>query len=176
VPVSGGAVTTERLEGMFALSAWPWVTSSAAARPGPVELRALGAGQRRDVPAKQDEILACSPTWCRVTTLIDGGRTLVIEAERIDGSARQRTGDTGMMPALADVALLDRFEVFASAPPANVAGIEQRLWLHDLTTQRPVLLDDYATASVSGRGGYLWWSSGDNEALTWHILDLRTLA
>jgi membrane-bound inhibitor of C-type lysozyme len=29
--------------------------------------------------------------------------------------------------------------------------------------------------NAGGRGDYLWWSTGDNETLAWHGLDLRTL-
>lgn len=50
-----------------------------------------------------------------------------------------------------------------------------RLWLHDLRDGANVLLDEYATGVVSTRAGYLWWSTGDNEATTWHVLDLRVL-
>jgi len=66
--------------------------------------------------------------------------------------------------------------VLASVASANAAGYAQRLWLHDLTTDRVVILDETANASVGSRGAYLWWSTGDNEALVWHVLDLRELA
>jgi hypothetical protein len=37
-----------------------------------------------------------------------------------------------------------------------------------------VLIEPAAT-NAAARGDYLWWSTGDNETLAWHALDLRTL-
>lgn len=36
---------------------------------------------------------------------------------------------------------------------------------------------DLATGfgTVLARGPFVWWSTGDNTRLTWHVLDLRTL-
>jgi hypothetical protein len=48
------------------------------------------------------------------------------------------------------------------------------LALYDVAHRRPVLISPAAT-NAGGRGGYLWWSTGDNETLAWHGLDLRTL-
>jgi hypothetical protein len=39
-----------------------------------------------------------------------------------------------------------------------------------------VLLEENAAGLVNTRGGFLWWSTGDNEATVWHVLDLRSLA
>jgi hypothetical protein len=175
VPLAGGPVTVRRLDGLYALTVWPWVTSSAGTRPGDVALLNVNDGERRTVRAGPNEILTCSPNWCRVTTLIDRGKELTFEAERVNGRERQRIGDTALTPQLADVALVDRFEVMASAASANAAGLTQRLWLHDLKQQRAVLLDETASPAVAARGDYLWWSAGDNEAITWQVLDLRTL-
>jgi hypothetical protein len=30
-------------------------------------------------------------------------------------------------------------------------------------------------SGANGAGGWLWWSTGDHETLTWHALDLTTL-
>jgi len=176
VPVNGGSVSVRRLDRLYGLTAWPWATTSANSQPGDVELLNLTTGERRTVDAGPNEILTCSPTWCRVTTLVNQGQSLTYEVEHVDGRDRRRIGDTALTPLNIDVALLDRFEVLASVASANAAGYAQRLWLHDLTTDRVVILDETANASVGSRGAYLWWSTGDNEALVWHVLDLRELA
>jgi membrane-bound inhibitor of C-type lysozyme len=49
-----------------------------------------------------------------------------------------------------------------------------RLDLYDIADGKPVLLDAAATGA-SARGNFVWWSTGDNETLAWHGLDLRTL-
>jgi hypothetical protein len=49
-----------------------------------------------------------------------------------------------------------------------------RLDLYDAAHRRTVLVEPAAT-NAAAKGGYLWWSTGDNETLAWHALDLRTL-
>ena len=175
VPVTGGAVRVRPLDRLFALTAWPWVTSSAGSRPGDVELLNLESGERRTVPAGPNEILTCTPVWCRVTTLVNQGRSLTFEAEHLDGALRQKIGTGALTPLNTDVALLDRFEVLASTAASNDSAYGQQLWLRDLTAGRTVLLADGVTATIGSRGAYLWWSTGDNETVTWHLLDLRQL-
>jgi hypothetical protein len=34
---------------------------------------------------------------------------------------------------------------------------------------------DALTGPVGDHGDHLWWSTGDNETLRWHALDLRQL-
>jgi hypothetical protein len=171
---SGGTVGIRRLDKPYALTTWPWVTSSGASRPGDVELFNLDTGERRTVVGRANEVLNCTATWCRVTTLINDGQDLLFEVERPDGSGRRKTGSTTLTPVNTDVALVDRFEVLASA--VTDSGYGQNLWLYDLTTGRQVLLDPAATSGPYSRGEYLWWSTGDNETAVWHILDLRQLA
>jgi hypothetical protein len=175
VPVDGGPVTVRKLDRLFALSAWPWVTSSAGSKPGDVELLNLTSGERRNVTAGPSEILTCTPVWCRVTTLVNQGQSLRFELEHLDGSGRQKIGTSSMTPMNTDVALLDRFEVLASTTSSNAAGYAQQLWLRDLPTGRAVLAADGVTATVGSRGAFVWWSTGDNETVTWHFLDLRQL-
>jgi hypothetical protein len=173
VPVDGGPETVRTLDHLYALSAWPWVSTSGASLPGDIELLNLSTGEQRTVSAASNEILACTPIWCRVTTLVNQGQTLRFEVEHPDGQGRRKIGDTGLTPLNTDVALLDRFEVVSSS--AGGDGSLQRLWLHDLKDDRVVLLDDSSTATIGSRGPYLWWSTGDNETLSWHTLDLRRL-
>jgi hypothetical protein len=174
-PVTGGPERVRRLDRLYALTAWPWATTSGNGQPGPVSLLNLVTGERRVVPASSAEILTCTPTWCRVTTLINGGKSLIVEIERLDGGSRRKTGDTALTPLNTDVAVLDRFEVLASAASANASGSAQRLWLYEMATGRTILLADAASDGLGARDGYLWWPTGDNEATVWHVLDLRRL-
>jgi hypothetical protein len=176
VPITGGVVKVRKLDRLFALTAWPWVTSSGGSKPGDVELLNLTSGERRTVPAGASEILTCTPVWCRVTTLVNQGQSLKFEVEHLDGRDRRAIGNTSLTPLNTDVALLDRFEVLASTSSSNASGYAQKLWLQDLKAGRAVLLDDSVTATVSSRGSFLWWSTGNNETVSWHILDLRQLA
>jgi hypothetical protein len=176
VPIAGGVVNVRKLDQLFALTAWPWVTSSGGSKPGDVELLNLTSGERRTVPAGASEILTCTPVWCRVTTLVNQGQSLKFEVEHLDGGDRRAIGNTSLTPLNTDVALLDRFEVLASTSSSNASGYAQKLWLEDLKAGRAVLLDDSVTATVSSRGSFLWWSTGNNETVSWHILDLRQLA
>jgi len=175
VPVDGGPVRVRPLDRLYALTVWPWATSGGNGQPGEIDLLNLRSGERRTVAAGPDEILNCTPTWCRVTTLVNQGQSLTVEIERTDGSDRRGVGDTSLMPLNTDVALAGRFEVLAGAASANAAATAQRLWLYDLTTNRAVLLAEAATAGIGSRGQFLWWSTGDNETLVWHVLDLQQL-
>jgi hypothetical protein len=46
--------------------------------------------------------------------------------------------------------------------------------LYDLKTRSLSLVTANA-GRIACRGGVLWWSTGDNETLTWHAVDLRRL-
>jgi hypothetical protein len=174
MPVTGGAVKIRDLGDRYALSAWPWVTTSSGGLAGDVGLLNLNTGQRKTVAASPNEMLTCTPVWCRVTTLVNQRQALTVEAERTDGGERRKIGNASLTPVNNDVALLDRFELLASA--SSDGGYGQNLWLLDLKTGRQVLLDGAATATTGSRGPFMWWSTGDNETMVWHILDFRQLS
>lgn len=174
VPVDGGRIQVRRLDDVYALTEWPWATTGAAGEPGDIELLNLDSGQRRTVKAADNEILTCTPTWCRVTILINRGQEISVDLQRTDSSERRRVGSQALMPLNPDVALVDRFEVLAGPSPDG-SPATQRLWLHDLTTRRSAMLADSVMAAIGSRGGYLWWSTGDNEVTVWKVLDLRQL-
>ena len=171
VPVEGGRVRVRALDRAYGLTAWPWATTSTNGDPGDVELLNLTSGERRQAPAGPDEFLSCGPDWCRVTTLIDDGQNIAYGIRRYDGSDERELTDT---PMNVDVALLNRFELLASEPSDSVRPY-QRLSLYDLTTGRSVVVADALTGPVGDHGDYLWWSTGDNETLQWHAIDLRQL-
>jgi hypothetical protein len=124
------------------------------------------------VPASQTELVACSPTWCRVLVLGAAGGAAGIDLMRPDGSGRVRVAAGSVTAAVLDVALVDRFEVLSNAAPPN-AGVT--VLLHDVRTDRTVVVAT-EVATVQARGPVLWWSVGEEGAATWYALDLRTLA
>jgi hypothetical protein len=174
VPVDGGPVQVRRLDRPFGLTTWPWATSSVDNHLGTVTLLNLRTGERRPVPADDNEIMSCGVAWCRVFTSVDD-QGVRYEVQRVEGGARSALGDPSRIPVNVDVGLLDRFEVLVSAVSLNANATTYRLWLQDLHTERTVILADGTTGSIRARGGYVWWSVGEQETASWHALDLSTL-
>jgi hypothetical protein len=175
----GGAVRVETLAGSYQLTTPPWAVRSstrnlgtqAGGRGADVDLLNLVTRAHMTAKAAPDQILSCTPVWCRVTS--DQGGRSVHYVEHPDGSAPRRIGTGALVPVVTDVALLDRFEVLGE--PNAIAGGFGRLWLYDLSDDHMVLLDDKGTDSVQGRDGYVWWA-GSGPGDDWHVLDLRQLS
>lgn len=91
-----------------------------------------------------------------------------------DGSQPHIVADAKAIPVASDVALLDRFELLSTMINGNGLVTIFKLALYDLRTGQSVLITPAATDAL-GSGAYIWWSTGDNETLTWQGLDLRTL-
>jgi hypothetical protein len=172
VPVTGGPVRVQAFPGGYGLTAWPWLTTTLGGIGGPDELRNAETGARVPVAAAPGEQPMCTPTRCRTQASGTGGTSLAYQ--RPDGSARRVLPADAGTPAVADVALLDRFAVLTAPTSTDVNSALQRLVLEDLTTDRRVTVDTGVTR-VGGYGAWLWWSTGDQETLTWHLLDLSTL-
>jgi hypothetical protein len=166
VALTGGKVTVRTVPGAYAMSAWPWLVSAGSGQAGPVDLVNLDTGGTVRVPAAQAELVACSPAWCRVLVITGTGGPARIDLMHPDGSGRQRMAGGQASASIADVALLDRFEVLSQN--------DRQLQLYDAKTKRTVQVAA-GVGMVFARGGVLTWSTGDNEALVWHALDLRTL-
>ncbi|HEX8629408.1 MAG TPA: hypothetical protein VF755_14680 [Catenuloplanes sp.] len=173
VPLTGGKVTVRTERGAWALSRWPWLTSAGSGQSGPVQLRDLQ--NRRDVTidAAPSELVTCSPTWCRVLVLSGDGPAR-IDLMRPDGGDRQRMAGNTVTAAVIDVALHDRFEVLSQAGPVTAPASSQQLFVYDVTRRQTV---DIAAGvgMVLCRAGVLWWSTGEDDALVWHTIDLRTV-
>jgi hypothetical protein len=98
-----------------------------------------------------------------------------IDVVRPDGTQRRRVGDANSSAIADDVALRDRFEVLATpVPTSSPAIVIESLRLYDIRQRRSVLVVP-AASNAGARGDYVWWSTGDNETLAWHGLDLRSL-
>jgi hypothetical protein len=174
VPIAGGKVKVRNVPGAFSLSAWPWLVSAGSGQAGPVDLLNLDTGQKVHVPAAQTELVTCTPVWCRVLVLSGSGGPARVDLMRSDGSRRQRMAGGQASASTADVALLDRFEVLSQNGTGATAAGSQQLMLYDTAKKRTVVVAG-GVGMVFARNGVLSWSTGDNEALVWHALDLRTL-
>jgi len=139
-------------------------------------LQDMVTGRRVSVPPAVASQTTCSPAWCAQTSFTPDGSTRV-EVVHPDGSGRVRLTSSGTtVPALPQVALLDRFEVLWQTDPTLDLTHNGQLLVFDLTTRRTVELSPDA-ATVGCAGSILWWSSGDatRAAVSWHSLDLRTI-
>jgi hypothetical protein len=174
VALAGGKVDVRNVPGAFSLSAWPWLVSAGSGQSGPVELFDLVTGRKIRVPAAQTELLSCTAGWCRVLVLSGTGGPARVDLMRSDTTARRRMAGALASASTADVALLDRFEVLSQGGASGTPASSQQLMLYDAAKDRTVIVSQ-GVGVVFARGGVLAWSTGDNEALVWHALDLRTL-
>jgi hypothetical protein len=172
IALSGGPVRVQTFPGSYGLTTWPWLTTTLGGIGGVNELRNALTGQRVPVATGPMDQPTCTPTRCRVQ--LSGSTGTRITYGRPDGSGRRAVPPDGGTPATADVALLDRFAVLTAPTSSDVNSALQRLILDDLTTDRQVTVATGVTR-VGGYGSWLWWSTGDQETLTWHLLDLSTL-
>lgn len=173
IAASGGRVTVRTLPGAWTMAAWPWLVTAPSATGTPVELFNVDSGARVAVHAPASKMVTCSPTWCR---LIADNATQASATELVhpDGTDVRRIGDQNAIAIASDVALRQRFEPLMTALNSTNATTVSRLDLYDIAHGRTVLIEPAAT-NAAAKGDYLWWSTGDNETLAWHALDLRTL-
>jgi hypothetical protein len=136
-------------------------------------LRDTASNAEVRVAAGAAELTTCVPSWCRVMVM-DGDGLARIDVMRPDGTGRKRAAGGDARAAVVDVAVLGRFEVLAEAgPDADLTGTEALL-LYDISDGTTVDLHPAVTGAFT-RGGVLWWSTGDQDSLVWHTLDLRTV-
>ncbi|GGU24046.1 hypothetical protein [Lentzea flava] len=166
VALTGGAVETVVLQGKLALTEWPYATSAEIEQGGPSTLVDVRTAARTVVHGQSFELIDCTPSWCRVQVLRQGGSAR-LDLMRPDGTERRRVGGSGLRPAVPDVLLLDRFAVL-------VDDSRGALCLYDVDRGQ---LADLASSfgTVVARGNAVWWSTGDNTALTWHTIDVGEL-
>lgn len=174
VPVRGGSVTTKRLTGDLALAAWPFAVSINGGRGQPVVLINYATGARVTLQTGPNETATCAPLWCRIGVLAAEALDR-LELVRPDGSDRRRIAGAEATPTLVDVTLLDRYVPLRTdrGETAELSGVG--LSVYDIATGETDLLATDVD-NVAGSGAMLWWSVGTGAALTWHAIDLRTLA
>jgi hypothetical protein len=173
VPLTGGAVSVRTEPGAWAQTAWPWLVEGGVDGTGTTRLRNPSTSRDVAVDTTGAELAACSPVWCRVVVMGGDGPARV-DLMRPDGAERRRIAGGGAVAAVTDVAVLDRFEILAEPVPGSDLTGEQRLLVYDVTTGRTVVVADAVSGAFS-RAGVLWWSTGDQDSLAWHTLDLRTV-
>jgi hypothetical protein len=173
VPVGGGPVSVRVVPGAWALSAWPWLVTAPSAADQPTRLHNVDTGIDVPVRAPANKQVTCSPVWCR---MIPDNAAQATETDLIrpDGSDLRVIGDATAAAIASDVALRDRFEVLMTMVTTTGRLAVSTLTLYDIAGKRTVQVDAAAT-NAGARGDFLWWSTGDNETLAWHGLDLRTL-
>jgi hypothetical protein len=174
IPLAGGTVSVAQVPGAYAMSAWPWLVSVGTGQAGPVDMINLQTKAQVKVPAAATELVTCSPVWCRVLIISGTGGPARIDLMRADGTDRRKVASGNASPAIMDVALMDRFEVLSIDSNGSSPTSSQEVLVYDATAQRVVSVATGA-GTVLARGTMLWWSTGDNEALVWHALDLQTL-
>jgi hypothetical protein len=163
VALSGGPVQVRTVPGVWTMSGWPWLVTApdTGAAPARYDLdHSLATAVA--VPAGYRQV-SCGPAWC--VAVGDAG----VELVRPDGSDPRPLPGAGSTPATGEVVLVNRY-----APLLSPAGAGRRLVLYDITAHRLVVVASAVTDAGSD-GRYLWWSTGDHEALRWHGLDLESL-
>ena len=173
VAVSGGPVSVRVLDGLWALSVWPWLVNAPSASGAPTRLRNLLTGATITAAVPANKMASCSPTWCRL--IPDNASVTETDLIRPDGSDRRVIGAGDAAAIDSDVALLDRFELLLTTKNSATQIVVSTLALYDIQTRRSVVVDPAARGG-GARGTFMWWSTGDNETLTWHGVDLRTLS
>jgi hypothetical protein len=167
VPLVGGEVRVDKRDGAYAFAGWPWLTTANLGQNGPIELRNLLTSERFTVPVRPNELMSCSPAWCRSIIIGGGQASTIIELQKPDGSKRFRAVSGMVAASLVDVALLDRFEVYSYS-----GG---RLVVLDIERKQLIVVAKAGVTQVISRGTVLWWATGDNEAIAWHALNLKSL-
>jgi hypothetical protein len=173
VALGGGPVDVRAEPGTWSFSAWPWLSDGVVNSAGATVLRNLTTGQDRPIPATSRGVTACSPAWCQVALLTKDG-TPGLDLMRPDGSARRTIGGDESATVLADVAELDRYEVFSNLTATSQLTGNVQLMLYEISTRRTAEVSPDAF-SVAYRAGILSWSTGTQQSFIRHALDLRTL-
>ncbi len=173
VALTGGPVQVTKESASWQLSAWPWLVDGVTSASGSTMLKNLVTGRDVAVAATSRAVSNCSPTWCRAVSLTSDGYSR-IDVMHPDGTARRKVAQGPVETAVADVAVLDRFEIFAqTGGNADLTGNAQLL-IYDIIGRRTVEVSPDA-ANVVYRGGVLCWSTGNLDLFLRHALDLRTI-
>lgn len=173
VPLAGGPVTVSAEPGSWQLSAWPWLINGVAAAGGSTTLRNLVGRQDVGVATARRAVTKCSPTWCRSVSFGRDGYPRIV-LSRPDGSARHEVATGEVETQIADVAVLDRFEIYGKIGPNGTLTGNAEIRLYEIATRRTVTISPDASG-VDYRNGVLWWSTGSQESYVRHALDLRTI-
>jgi hypothetical protein len=175
IPLSGGPVHARALDGRYQLTTYPMMFSGQADDPPTPTLTDSMTGTITTVHTAAQAATFCDPTWCVMQTSDDSGANEV-QLAHPDGTGLRHLGDADTSLVTADPTLAGRYVALTEQSPAMAAAPSPtaELWLYDTRTRRSVEITG-AASKTFGAGGWLWWSTGDNQTLTWHALDLTTL-
>lgn len=173
VALAGGPTDVRAEPGTWAFTAWPWMTNGVVNSAGATALRNVTTGQDRPIPATTRGVTACSPTWCQVVSITKDGSTR-IDLMHPDGSARRTIAGGDANTVIADVALLDRYEVISQQTSTSQLTGNVQVLIYEIATRRTAEVSPDAF-SVAYRGGILSWSTGSQQSFIRHALDLRSL-
>ena len=174
VPLAGGDVSVRALDGGWQSVGGDWLASAMSGGGGATALINWKTGQRRDIPNQPSELVTCSAALCRVLVLGGDGGATRIDVMRPNGSSRHNAIVGSVTASLVDVGLLDRWEVYSRAGRGTSALSSQQVLLYDTNERRMITLADGA-GQIMGRDGYVWWSTGTGDYVTWHVLGLHSL-
>ena len=170
----GGGSTDVRVEpGTWSLAGWPWLSNGVVSSTGTTTMRNVTTGQDVAVPTTSRGVTACSPTWCQIVSITKAGDSR-IQLVRPDGADPHTVATGTPETVISDVAVLDKFEVFANLTPTSELTGNVQLLMYEIKTRRTVEISPDCFA-VSYRAGILSWSTGTQQSFLRHALDLRTL-
>jgi hypothetical protein len=172
VALDGGPVDVRTEPGTWRLSAWPWLVDGDTEQVSTTRAKNLSTGRTIPVAGTARQTIDCSPSWCQVITLTSQGYNIALRHP--DGTAQVPVAVGKTLPAVVDVAALNRFALLAGIGPySDLTGTTQLL-AFDLATRRTIEVSP-AARTVGYNGGVLWWSTGTQDSPVWHTIDLRTV-
>jgi hypothetical protein len=175
VVLDGGDPRSTSVPGLWSPVGWPWLLDSTdAVGGGRLVLMDRVTRRKREFVAGPADFPACGATWCRSIVLRDGA-TDGVDLVRFDGTQRRRVAGPDVGFPVTDVVALDRFEVLTGLDPLSRSAQGRPLSVYDIDRGATVSVAPDAV-SVLCRGGFLWWSSGFEDRLSWSVVDLRTLS
>ena len=173
VALAGGAVEVRTLPGAWTMAVWPWLVTAPGSTGAAVELFNLHTGARVPVRTPADRSVLCSPVWCRLSRTPPTRRAVPTSpGPTVATCGTSATRTRSRWPAMSRCC--DRFEPLMTALTSTNNVTLSRLDLYDAAHRRTVAVEPAAT-SATAKGDYLWWSTGDNETIAWHAVDLRSL-
>jgi hypothetical protein len=174
MPLPAGPVRSRLLSDQYTLTTYPMLfTSQPRDSPAPTLTDSI-TGQVTAMHTTQPGTL-CDPLWCILQAADDTGANTV-QLCHPDGRECARLGDANTSLVTTDPTLSDRFVALLEQQPtmANSPNPTVQVFLYDIGRRRTVEVTNAASATF-GAGRWLWWSTGDNETLAWHALDINTL-
>ena len=174
VVLDGGDSRNETVPKLWSPVAWPWLMDSTdAVGGGRIVLMNRIDRVTRQISVGPADFPACGATWCRSIVINDGGAGQV-DLVRVDGTERRRIAGPDVGFPVTDVAVLDRFELLTGLDPASRAVQGRPLMIYDIARDATVTVASDAI-SVWCTGGFLWWSSGFEDRVSYTAIELRAL-